>query len=359
MIKQNQDVLVIDDVEENVQLLSDILIAEGYEVRRTTSPVLGLQSARANPPGLILLDVQMPLVDGFSVCKELKKDLATHKIPVIFITGLSDSESVVKGFNVGGADYITKPFRVEEVISRVKTHLALRSYEASLEDKVTEATRKVVELNEEVESTQRQVFLIMGTIAEGHSQEVGLHVKRVAEMAYQLARLAGASNEDAEYIRWGAPLHDLGKIAIPDAILHKPAKLNKEEWEIMKTHAEIGYEMLNVSDRPMLRTAATIAREHHEWWDGSGYPRGLKGNEISLAGRVTAIADVFDALANRRCYKDAWQMEDVLAHIEEQRGTHFDPELIDILFNNIDELCECWRQVSNNEQRLYKGPRHE
>lgn len=356
MNKQIQDVLVIDDVEENVQLLSDILLAQGYEVRRTTSPILGLQSAKAKPPGLILLDVKMPQVDGFTVCKELKKDLATHKVPVIFITGLSDSESVVKGFSVGGADYIAKPFRVEEVVSRVKTHLALRSYEASLEDKVSEATKQIVALNEEVESTQREVFLIMGTIAEGHSREVGLHVKRVAEMAYHLARLAGASEEEAEYIRWGAPLHDLGKIAIPDAILHKPAKLDEKEWEVMKTHADIGYQMLNVSDRPMLKTAATIAREHHEWWDGTGYPRGISGNEISLAGRVTAIADVFDALANQRCYKEAWQIDDVLDHIKKKSGTHFDPKLIDILFANIDGLFDSWNEVKNTEESLYKGP---
>lgn len=353
---EEQDVLIIDDVEENVRLLSDILMETGINVRRTTSPKLGLKSAKAMPPSLILLDIKMPQMDGFTVCSELKKDPITDKIPVIFITGLSDSESVIKGFSVGGADYITKPFRVEEVLSRVKTHLKLRSYEISLEQKVKLATETIYSLNAEVESTQREVFLIMGTIAEGHSREVGLHVKRVAEMAFRLAELAGATKEEAEYIRWGAPLHDLGKIAIPDAILHKPDKLNRDEWEVMKTHAEVGFQMLNVSERPMLKTAATIALEHHERWDGSGYPNSLKADEISLAGRVTALADVFDALANKRCYKSAWGIDDVLKHIKSRRGTHFEPRLVDLLFDNIDDLYERWNDVKNDEETLYEGP---
>ncbi len=353
-----QDVLVIDDVEENVRLLSDILAQQGINVRRTTSPVLGLKSAKAKPPSLILLDIKMPQMDGFAVCQELKRDPVTNKIPVIFITGLSDSESVVKGFDLGGADFIAKPFRVQEVVSRVKTHLKLRSYEVSLEQKVLQATQTIINLNQEIENTQREVFLIMGTIAEGHSREVGLHVKRVAEMAYHLAKFAGASEQEAEDILWGAPLHDLGKIAIPDAILHKPAKLNEDEWVIMKTHAEMGYKMLNVSDRTMLKTAATIAHEHHEKWDGSGYPRGLKGEAISLAGRVTALADVFDALANQRCYKPAWEIEDVLNHIKAQSGLHFDPRLVDIMIENIDTLYERWSNVKNNMDELYEGPSH-
>ncbi len=341
------DILVIDDIEENVRLLSDILSEEGLKVRCTTSPKLGLKSAIAKPPGLILLDVKMPEMDGFSLCHALKANPSTEKVPIIFITGLSDSESVVKGFSIGGADFIAKPFRVEEVISRVKTHLKLRSYEISLEDKVVEATRTIVALHDEIEATQREVVSVMGTIAEGHSAEVGQHVKRVAEMAFLLATYAGASETEAEYIRWGAPLHDLGKIAIPDVILHKPGKLQGHEWEIMKGHAELGYKMLNVSKRPMLKTAATIAREHHEWWDGSGYPRGLKGDEISLAGRVTALADVFDALANKRCYKPAWSIDDVLAHIKVRRGTHFDPHLVDVLFEHIDELYATWNAIEN------------
>lgn len=318
MLIEELEILVIDDLEDNVRLLSDILKNVGLKVRPTTSPKLGLMSAKAKPPGLILLDIKMPEMDGFSVCEELKRDPKTEKVPIIFITGLTDSESLDQGFAIGGADFIAKPFRVEEVISRVRTHLKLRSYELSLEEKVTQATQTIVDLNCEIENTQREVFLIMGTIAEGHSREVGQHVRRVAEMSYRLAQLAGASDQQSEFIRWGAPLHDLGKIGIPDAILHKPAKLDEKEWQVMKTHAELGYKMLNVSDRPLLKTAATIAHEHHERWDGSGYPRGLKGLEISLAGRVTAVADVFDALANQRCYKDAWKIDDVLDHIKSE-----------------------------------------
>jgi response regulator RpfG family c-di-GMP phosphodiesterase len=185
----------------------------------------------------------------------------------------------------------------------------------------------------------------MGTAAEGHSNEIGLHVNRVAQMTHDLVILSGENEENAALIREGAPLHDLGKIAIPDAILHKPGPLTADEWRVMKTHAEIGYKMLNISQRPILQTAATIAYEHHEKWDGSGYPRGLKGEEISLAGRATAIADVFDALASKRCYKDAWVMSDIFAYLKEGSGSHFDPNMIDLLFENIDFLIKSWEET--------------
>jgi len=343
------EIIVVDDIEENLLLLTDLLTKEGYKVRPSTSPLLARKSAFLKPPGLFLLDVNMPSINGFELCKQLKADPRTSDIPVVFVTALTDTASVVDGFKAGGNDYIAKPFRAEEVLSRVHTHLKLYDYELHLKNKIEEGIREISLLNEEIEHTQREVVQLMGTAAEGRSQDVGQHVKRVAEMAYNLARWYGASEYEAVLIRAAAPLHDMGKVAIPDAILNKNGKLNEEEWGIMKTHAQIGFEMLSVSDRPLLKTAALIAYEHHERWDGTGYPRGLKAENISVAGRVTAIADVFDALSHSRCYKEAWKIDEVFSYLKEGRGKHFDPRLIDLVFENIEQLLKIVENIPDSD----------
>jgi PAS domain S-box-containing protein len=198
----------------------------------------------------------------------------------------------------------------------------------------------IVELNEEIIETQKEVVFTMGEIGERRSQETGLHVKRVAEYSYLLAKLAGLEDEHANLIKQASPMHDIGKIGIPDAILNKPAKLTPKEYEVMKTHAQLGYEMLKHSKREILKTAATIAHTHHERFDGSGYPRRLAGTNIPIEGRITAIADVFDALGHDRVYKKAWEMNAITALFEEQRGKHFDPRLIDLFFTNLDKFLE-------------------
>lgn len=193
-------------------------------------------------------------------------------------------------------------------------------------------------LNEEIENTQKEVVFTMGTIGEFRSHETGLHVRRVSLYCKILARYYGLNNQDSDILFHAAPMHDIGKIAIPDAILNKPGKLNEEEFEIMKKHAELGYEMINDSDRPLLVAAAIVAREHHEKWDGSGYPRGLSGTDIHIYGRITALADVFDALGSHRVYKKNWSDEEIFTYIKEQSGKHFDPTLVNIFFTNIDEF---------------------
>lgn len=342
-----RDIIVVDDIEANLHLLTNLLTNAGYKVRPSNSAAIAIKSAIKKPPGLILLDVNMPVINGFEACERLKRNPHTSNIPIIFVTAMTDSDSVIRGFKVGGSDYISKPFRAEEVLSRVETHLRLREYESRLENKIEEGLLQIRALNEELENTQNEVMIMMGTAAEGRSKEVGQHVKRVAQIASLLASFSGLCDHEVDIIRESAPLHDFGKIAIPDAILNKPGKLTSEEWTIMKSHTQIGYDMLNVSERPLLKTAAIIALEHHEKWDGSGYPNGLKGTNISLAGRVTAIADVFDALANKRCYKKAWAIEDVMSYMKENRGTHFDPDLIDILFENIEQFISIWENAPN------------
>ncbi len=198
--------------------------------------------------------------------------------------------------------------------------------------------KEIQNLNKEIEDTQKEVILTMGAIGETRSKETGNHVKRVAEYSKILAIKYGLSEKEASLLKEASPMHDIGKVGIPDFVLKKPAKLNDEEWQIMKTHAQLGYEMLKHSNRKILKAAAIVAKEHHEKWDGSGYPEGLKGEEIHIYGRITAVADVFDALGSDRCYKKAWPLEKILELFKEEKGKHFDPKLVDLLFENIDEI---------------------
>ncbi len=197
---------------------------------------------------------------------------------------------------------------------------------------------EIVRLNEEIEQTQREIIYTMGEIGETRSRETGNHVKRVALYSKELALLYGLDSKEAEILYMASPMHDIGKVGIPDAILLKPGKLTPEEFEIMKTHAELGYEMLRHSNKPILKAAATVAREHHEKWDGSGYPRGLKGEEIHIFGRITAVADVFDALGSERVYKKAWELDRILELFKEQSGKHFDPKIVTLFLDNLDRF---------------------
>jgi len=197
---------------------------------------------------------------------------------------------------------------------------------------------EIEELNKEIEDTQKEVVFTMGTIGEFRSHETGLHVRRVALYSKVLAKCYGLSAKDTDLLFHAAPMHDIGKIAIPDAILNKSGKLDEDEFEIMKTHAQLGYEMINNSARPLLLAASIVAHEHHEKWDGTGYPRGLKEDEIHIYGRITALADVFDALGSKRVYKKAWDDNDIFSLLKEQSGKHFDPTLINIFFDNLDEI---------------------
>jgi len=216
--------------------------------------------------------------------------------------------------------------------------------------KVHEATKEIKELNSEIEATQREVVFTMGTIAEEHSKETGNHIKRVAEYSLILARLTGLSLEESLLIKNASPMHDIGKIVIPDSVLNKPGKLTNEEFDIMKTHAELGYKMLKHSKRSILKAASILAYQHHEKWDGTGYPQGLKGEEIHIYGRITAIADVFDALGSDRVYKKAWPIKKILAFFEEQKGKHFDPYLVELFLNNLEHFLAAKEMIENHTE---------
>jgi putative two-component system response regulator len=351
--KHNADILIVDDTLANLQLLANILKEEGYKVRPALNGNLALQAVAQKKPNLILLDIKMPDIDGYAVCQALKENPSTKDIPVIFISALSDANDKVRAFAAGGVDYLTKPFQIEEVKARVATHLQLKDYQDNLEEKVAAGLEEIRSLNQEITATQRDVIMMLGSVCEGHSAETALHVRRVAAYAYFLAQCCHLDPHQAELIKEAAPMHDIGKIAIADSILEKKGPLTPDEWVIMKTHAFLGYKMLCYSERPLFKMAATIALEHHEKYDGSGYPKGLKGKEIHIAGRITAIADVFDALDSVRCYKNGWDLEAILTLFKEQRGQHFDPDIIDSFFVNLDNFLQVRSQFSPAASALH------
>lgn len=445
--------LVVDDEPRNIQVVSNVLkeITDCH-ILYATNGEQALHRVEKNEIDLILLDMMMPLLDGLETCNRLKADARYSTIPIIFLTAKNDEESLIKAFEAGAVDYISKPFLRRELIARVTTHLNLRlvqkhlSYELienkellkqykeivdlssivtksdpnghityandnfctisgyshdeligkphnivrhpevpasfykgmwdtirdkrpwqgivknltkngkiytvdavispilNSKDEIIEyiSLRKditpIIELKEEIEATQKELILMLGNVGENRSKETAAHVRRVAEYAKILATAYGLSPSECEILWSTATMHDIGKVGIPDDILNKPGKLSDEEFEIMKTHAETGYSFFKNSSRRLLQAAAIVAHEHHERWDGLGYPRGICGENIHIFGRITAIADVFDALGTKRVYKRGWEVNEILEYFREQSAKQFDPRLVELLLANVDQF---------------------
>ena len=317
---QRPRLLLVDDEPTNLQVLRHVLQAD-YRLLFATDGARALQVAREQLPQLILLDIMMPGMDGYAVCRALKADPATAGIPVIFITALNDSQDETAGFDVGGVDYLTKPVSPPVVRARVRTHLSL------------------VRLDE-LRETRLQIVQRLGRAAEYKDNETGMHVIRMSHFAQLLALAAGHSPAWAEDLLNAAPMHDVGKIGIPDAVLRKPGPLDAAEWDTMRRHPEIGAEIIGEHPSGVLQLAREIALAHHEKWDGSGYPRGLAGEAIPLSARIVAIADVFDALTTRRPYKEPWPVQEAMNHIAAQAGKHFDPALVALFAPLLPQLLE-------------------
>lgn len=316
-----QTVLIVDDTIDNIDLLSEVL-GDQYRIRVATSGEKALKIVYSDdPPDLILLDIMMPDLSGHEVCKRVKANPDRRRIPVIFVTAMSDAGDEELGLDLGAVDYITKPISPPIVRARVRTHLALY-------DQTRELERMVQQRTVELLNSRQQIIRRLGRAAEYKDNETGNHVVRMAHYARLIAQAHGLGPEATSIIFHTAPMHDIGKIGIPDSILLKPGRLDQGEWKVMQQHPLMGAEIIGRHENDLLEAARTIALTHHERWDGNGYPQRLKGEEIPLEGRIVTIADVFDALISVRSYKPAFSVEDSLKIMEEEDGRQFDPSLM-------------------------------
>ena len=339
-----QIILAVDDTRENLLVLKGLLTPT-YTVLAATSGEAALKVVEKTRPDLILSDIMMPGMDGYELCKKLKAHEETASIPVIFVSAMTDISDEKKGFEVGAVDYISKPVKADLVRMRVKTHLALADQQRACLTVVEKRTHDLVK-------NQRAAIQMLGIAGHYNDTDTGVHIWRMAAYSSALARALNWSIDDTSDLELAAPMHDTGKIGIPDSILKAPRKLTSEEWVIMKTHTEIGHRILSESDTPIFQLAAKIAHYHHEKWDGSGYPDGLRGEDIPECARIVAIADVFDALTMTRPYKSSWSIEESIATIEKDAGTHFDPHMVKVFISILPEILDIKSRWDDEETQV-------
>lgn len=318
-------ILIVDDDPAGRQTLESILDEQGYQLEFAENGAQALQMIRKILPDVILLDVMMPGMDGFEVCRQVRSDPAIAEIPIIMLTALDDRRSFLNGLESGADDYLTKPYDRHELRARLLGITRLNRY------------RKLQDDRTNIEQAHSQLLSAYDATIEGWSRAMDLrdketegHTQRVTQLSEKLAKIAGIRQDELIQIRRGSLLHDIGKLGVPDSILLTPNKLTDEEWEVMRKHPQYAYEMILPIE--YLRPALDIPYCHHEKWDGTGYPRGLKGEEIPLSARIFAIVDVWDALTSDRPYRAAWDKQKTLQYINEQSGKHFDPQIVE-LFN--------------------------
>jgi putative two-component system response regulator len=329
-MKETANILIVDDNANNRDTLEAMLTGLGHDLRFAQSGEEAIKKAIALPPDLILLDINMPGMDGFEVCEKLRADSKLSGVPIVITTSLDDKDSKLKGINAGADDFITKPIDGMEIRARVKMILRLNRYRKSLQQQ-DEIQRAHNELQDAYEETLKSLVRAL----DARDRETELHSRRVTLLTKTVALKAGIADQDVEDVRRGALLHDIGKIAVPDHILRKPGPLTDAEWVIMRTHPKAAYDILKPIKH--LANSLDIPYCHHERWDGAGYPRGLKGDAIPLSARIFAVIDVWDALLSDRPYRKAWEREKVIEHIQENSGTHFDPVLADLFLKMMSQ----------------------
>ena len=331
-------ILIVDDAPPNIKVLGQILMAD-YEIKVAPNGFKALEIAQSlDPPDLILLDIMMPEMNGLEVCERLKANSRTTTIPVVFVTTKNEEGDEARGFDLGAVDYITKPVSPPVVKARVKTHLALKKAQEELKKQNLYLDEEVKRRTNELVQSQIEILERLGMAAEYRDEETGHHIQRMSTYCKLLGESVGLPPEINKNFTLASTMHDLGKIGIPDTILHKPARLTQEEFAIMKTHTTIGAGLLSGSNSRILQTAEIIALTHHERWDGSGYPNGIAGEDIPLVGRISGIADVFDALVSNRPYKKGWPFDKAMEEIQRCSGSHFDPRLAEKFLNLAPEL---------------------
>ena len=342
-------VVIIDDNEMNVALLKNLVARALHE-----EPVCFLESAealewcRANEPDLVLVDYMMPAPDGLEWIEQFRKMEGRAEIPVIMITALNEKDIRYKALQTGANDFLNKPVDTTEFLARAKNMLALRKWQKELSNRAEWLAAEVRKATADILAREREVILHLTKAAEYRSPETGSHIIRVAMYSREIAKHLGLTDEEQELILNATPMHDIGKVGTPDLVLHKGDRLDEDEYAIMKEHTVMGYEILQSSDSKLLQFAAQIALTHHEKFDGTGYPRGLKGDEIPLISRICTLSDIFDALTTERIYKPAWTVEQAIAEIDSQNGTTLDPKIVEAFKIALPDILKIRQEYADN-----------
>jgi putative two-component system response regulator len=355
-------ILLVDDQLPNIELLEAYLLPLGYEIFRAETGEEALLILADNQIDLVLLDVMMPGMDGFEVTRRIKQDAALRLTPIILVTALRETQDRVKGIEAGCDDFISKPIDKMEVLARVRSLLKIKAYNdlllnyrKELEAEVTARTGELKLALDRVKTASLDTIYRLSMAAEYKDENTGAHIKRISRYSAAVARRLGLDESMIEAILYASPMHDVGKIGIPDAILLKPAPLDPAEREIMDQHTVIGAKILADSESEFIRMGETIALSHHERWDGSGYPKGLKGLEIPIAARIVATTDAFDALISQRPYQEPVAVEQALDIIREGSGTHFDKEVVDAFLAIQDEILDIRKLFNDGSFMIYSG----
>jgi putative two-component system response regulator len=367
-ITEKATILVIDDTPDNLSLVS-ALLKDIYKVKVANHGDKGFKiAASENPPDLILLDVMMPDIDGYQVCRQLKANAATRDIPVIFLTAKTEEDEEQKGLELGAVDYITKPISPSIVLARIKTQLQLKAAADFLKDKAAYLEEEVAKRTKEVMAIQDVTILAMASLAETRDSDTGNHIRRTQHYVKVLAEklkpnprfTAYLTDSNINTLFKSAPLHDIGKVGIPDCILLKPGRFEAHEMEIMKTHTTLGRDAIQQAENALgvkvefLTIAKEIAHCHQEKWDGSGYPQGLSGDNIPISARLMAVADVYDALVSRRIYKEGMSHEKAVQIIVEGKGRHFDPDMVDAFVEIQGEFLAIAQRYADTDNDMQK-----
>ncbi|MBT7942413.1 MAG: response regulator [Alphaproteobacteria bacterium] len=344
-------ILIVDDLADNVELLEMMLMAAGYtNITSTTDPTQVLDLYRKWRYDLILLDLRMPVMDGFAIMEALTSAIKNDYLPILVLTAERETDVRQRALESGAKDFLSKPFDNTEVLNRIANMLDVRAHfnDRRWQTEIVEA--EVRRRTEELQETRLEVIRRLGRAAEYRDNETGMHVIRMSKYCERLALAAGLGDEHATIILNASPMHDVGKIGVPDKVLLKPGPLDDEEWKIMRSHTEMGADIIGGHDSDLMRMARLIALTHHEKWDGSGYPKGLQGTDIPIEGRICAVSDVFDALTSVRPYKKAWTVDEAVKLINEEAGKHFDPDLIGLFNEVLPELQEIRDQFADENQ---------
>jgi putative two-component system response regulator len=357
-------VVIIDDLPSNLLYFNEALTGFGYRTITAENGKKGLEKINAMLPDLILTDVNMPEMDGYGLCEAVKANPATRDIPIVLVTAQDDRDSLIRGLKIGADDFLIKPVNLSELEARTRNLLLvkdyrdhMKSYTADLETQVSLRTQELNNAFEELKTVNLQLkesildtVQRLSTAAEYRDRDTAAHIWRMSHFAQAITEKMGMSGDFVESILYASPMHDVGKIGTPDHILMKEGKLTPEEKQVMEEHTTIGEQILGGSDHPLLVMAREIAGGHHEWWDGGGYPRRLKGEDIPLTARIATVADVYDALTTKRVYKKAWTPEDAFAHFKSESGTHFDPACVDAITQCRELILEIQQSQQSLEQ---------